>query len=909
MKLSAGQAGKICLEAAHQLGRIALLLFMLVLGGLGLFAYSLSRHPLELPQLTSWLATNASGDGISVRMQHAELAWAGYHEGGAVPLVLRLKDVSVRSAAGALLVEIPQADAVVPPADLFGGRIAVLLLANAAQISGSEAPVTIRANIWPGPGFTLARGTFFVSIGAGRLGIRGASVPVSSASFTMRTSPGVIDVTNGTATLAPVGASAPHAGFSFTARRDTGWAASLHATVDAVRAEDLGQYWPEKTLTITRDWVVTHITTGEGRNADFTFSLAAPGDLSGLRLTDATGGFDGTGLTLYWLQDGIPITGLDGRYAMPDMDEVVITSSAGQEGRVRIREGRMDITGVSHKDQTGVLKLDLAGQVPDVLAVLDAPPLRLLHGAPPEIANITGQTEGKLSITIPFKKDLTFDDLTLAVSASAQNVAMPSVLPPLGASKGQVELQTDGRVLHLRAKAEFAGEPASLVLNESLGTTGKTDLTLTGAAGPQLWHWMGIDNSTALNGPAAGTAPFTIHITGSATGAQTVALQADLTNAALALPAFGWSKTQGQAGSFAATAVLRNGVFLAAQNFSAQAPGLNVAGVQQGNALVFSAANIGRTRATGTLGWPAAPGGNWSANFSGPVLDIREPKQNPAGQNNAPTQSAPAAPPSGPAWSARLKFTQLYLAAAPAPAFNDFSVTAQGHGTTVQQAEGSAAGLTLSITPQSATRIALVLRSTDTGTLLRGVDAYQHLQGGTLALKALYGGGQPVTGNAKLLEARFVDAPDVTKVLEGLTLYGLADAASGPGLKISRAEIPFTLQNDVLTLNEARAYSSSLGFTASGSFDVANNNCDLHTTIVPLYDLNALPGKIPLIGKLFSAEKGGGLLAMRAHISGPIDHADVSVNPLSALAPGFLRGIFGLGEAPKPNPAEEPKTQ
>ena len=544
--------------------------------------------------------------------------------------------------------------------------------------------------------------------------------------------------------------------------------------------------------------------------------------------------------------------------------------------------------------------------------MLNAPPLRLLKNAPPEIASITGQTEGKLAITIPFKRVLTFDDLTLAVSASAHNVAMPSILPPLGASQGEVQLQTDGHILHIQAKAKFAGEPASLVMTDSFGGTGKTELMLTGTAGPQLWHWLGIDTGTALNGPASGTAPFAIHIIGALNGAQTASLHADLTNAALAFPSFAWSKQQGAAGNFALNASLSNGVVVAVHNFTAQAPELDVAGIQQGNTLVFSTANIGRTQASGTLAWPAKPGGAWTADFSGSALDIRQPKQKynspgTAPKTAAPTPAAPPAPPSGPAWSVGLKFAQLYLAPAPAPGLSNFTATAQGRGSDVREAQATAKGITLSVTPQTASSSAIALQSADTGTLLRALGQYQHLHGGTLALQAVYGAAQPTTGKATLLEARFVDAPDVTKVLEGLTLYGLADAASGPGLKISRAEIPFTLQDDVLTLKEARAYSSSLGFTASGSIDLATNVCDLDTTIVPLYDLNSLPGKIPLIGRLFSAEKGGGLLAMRAHISGRIDNADVSINPLSALTPGFLRGIFGLGGETKPNSGEAPK--
>jgi hypothetical protein len=905
MKLRAGQAGRICLEAAHQIGRIALLLFMLVLAVLGLFAYSLSRHPMEIPHLASWLATTVSGDGITVRMKGAELAWAGYHQGGVVPLVLRINDIAVRSAAGVLLVEIPKADLVVPPGDLFGGREAILLGASQAQLSGSTAPVTVRANIWPGSGFTLARGTFFVSIGAGRLGITSAGVPVSSAGFTMQTAPGAVDITDGTATLEPSGGSTPHAGFSFTARRDKAWAGSMHATIDAIRAEELGQYWPVPTLPITRDWVLKNITTGIASNADFTFNLTAPGDLSTVDLANATGGFDGTGLTLHWLNGFTPITGLDGHFALPNVDEAVITASSGQVGKVAIRQGEMDITGLNHKDQTGLLKIQLAGGLPDVLQVLNASPLALLSKAPPQLAAATGQVEGTLTLTIPFERKLQFADVKLGVTASVHDMAMASPMPPLGARKGEARLQTDGHSLHVQAKAEFAGEPASLVLDKNFTGDGRLNLTLKGAAGPQIWHLLRLDNGTALNTPAGGTAPFTLIIAGPADGTQTGVLHADLTNVSLAMPVFGWSKKSGDAGDFDLSAQLRNGTFESAQSFSAHGPGLAVEGVQQGDALAFATVTIGRTQATGTISWPVSANAPWVADFSGPVLDIRQPKQSPQppaqppAQPNAAPPPAVAAPPGGPGWTARVKFAQLYLAEAPAPALTGFALTAQGRGATLVQAQGTADGLSLSVAPQTGTSSAVVLHAADTGSLLRVLGGYQHLQGGTLELHAEYDGSQPITGKASLTEARFADAPDVTKVLQALSLYGVAEAAFGPGLMISHAEIPFTLQDDVLTLHGARAYSSSLGFTANGSIDLANNTCDLDTTVVPVYALNALPGKIPLIGRLFSPEQGGGLLAMRAHISGPIGHADVRINPLSALTPGFLRSIFGIGEKVK----------
>jgi hypothetical protein len=65
-------------------------------------------------------------------------------------------------------------------------------------------------------------------------------------------------------------------------------------------------------------------------------------------------------------------------------------------------------------------------------------------------------------------------------------------------------------------------------------------------------------------------------------------------------------------------------------------------------------------------------------------------------------------------------------------------------------------------------------------------------------------------------------------------------------------------------------------------------------TIVPAYFFNSMLGQLPLVGKLFSPEKGGGVFAARFGVDGQIDDPNISINPLSALTPGFLRDIFGV---------------
>jgi hypothetical protein len=66
--------------------------------------------------------------------------------------------------------------------------------------------------------------------------------------------------------------------------------------------------------------------------------------------------------------------------------------------------------------------------------------------------------------------------------------------------------------------------------------------------------------------------------------------------------------------------------------------------------------------------------------------------------------------------------------------------------------------------------------------------------------------------------------------------------------------------------------------------------------LLPAYVFKSLLGNPPIIGRLFSPERGGGLFAADVQVNGPWSDLQVSPNPLSALTPGFLLGLFDLGE-------------
>ena len=170
----------------------------------------------------------------------------------------------------------------------------------------------------------------------------------------------------------------------------------------------------------------------------------------------------------------------------------------------------------------------------------------------------------------------------------------------------------------------------------------------------------------------------------------------------------------------------------------------------------------------------------------------------------------------------------------------------------------------------------------------------------------------PLAGEATIEEFRLRDAPAIGRVLQAMTLYGLLEMARGPGLSFSNLVAPFTLDGDMLELRDARAYGPSLGFTAKGTADLAWKTLAIEGTIGPAYLFNSLLGHIPLIGRIFSPERGGGVFAATYRVRGPFADPEVSVNPLAALTPGFLRGLFGFldpgegGAAPAPPPEPDP---
>ena len=104
--------------------------------------------------------------------------------------------------------------------------------------------------------------------------------------------------------------------------------------------------------------------------------------------------------------------------------------------------------------------------------------------------------------------------------------------------------------------------------------------------------------------------------------------------------------------------------------------------------------------------------------------------------------------------------------------------------------------------------------------------------------------------------------------------------------------MPFSLKDGELHIRNARVSGPALGMTGDGEIRFKDRLLDVDGTLVPAYTANSLLSEIPVLGDIFVGQKGEGIFALSYLVQGDFDETQVVVNPLSALTPGFLRGIF-----------------
>src|SRR5262249_43968369 len=124
--------------------------------------------------------------------------------------------------------------------------------------------------------------------------------------------------------------------------------------------------------------------------------------------------------------------------------------------------------------------------------------------------------------------------------------------------------------------------------------------------------------------------------------------------------------------------------------------------------------------------------------------------------------------------------------------------------------------------------------------------------------------------------------------------------------------VPFSVGAGQFIIHDGIINGPLLGATVRGSIDFKRERIALSGTYVPLFGLNGAIGAVPIFGELLVSRHGEGLFGITFAVQGPTNNPDVLVNPMSVVAPGFLRQLFEFDQSvphiipPDNRPADKP---
>jgi hypothetical protein len=771
-----------------------------------------------------------------------------------------------------------------------------------ASLAALDAPLTAQFSARLDAGFAVRKAALSIQAGAGIVHLGLGEVALAQAAATLRTDGKTTRLDGMRIALAPPpGArlSAPVLSGSATlARNQAGWHADFGLAVDHAALADLADYWPRGTGGGSRGWLIENINTGVAENAKVTGGLDAAPDGTAIRLTDLSGGMDGHDVSVNWLRPVPPVEHAEAHLVIDGPDSMHIDIPHAVQGPIALSGGLVRITGLSARDQFGSIVLHGDGALADALALLNHPRLKLLSRQPFALDKPSGQASIVLNVHLPLDDRITFDDIGINATARLSDVHLSGIAVGRDLDGADLNLAVDTNQLTIGGDGRLGGVPATLGLTMDFRNGPPTQVTsrvtATGQASAAQLAAAWLPGGIVTGGDAGFDMTYALRRDATAT----VVMRLDARAAAIATP-FGWSKPVGPPAQASAQLRLAHDRLVGIDAISASGPDLKLAShgeTQAGlvSTLVLDQLRLGRTSVHGTVGFPGPSDAPWRVMLRGTALDVSSylKRRDDGDTSDDENRSHP--------WQADLAFDHVVLARDETLAPVTLKADDDGlHFTRLDLSAGGGprpAQVRASIEPASGGR-ALHVNATDAGAVLLATGVADNIRGGQLKLDGTFDDAAPhapLTGTAQLDNFRITDAPAIGRLLKAMTLYGAGDLLRGPGLGFGTAVVPFHWQQRVLSLNNARAFSASLGLTAQGDLDLRHHTADITGTIVPAYFFNQLLGKLPVLGKLFSPETGGGVFAARYSVRGSLKDPKVAVNPLSALTPGFLRGVFGI---------------
>jgi len=671
-----------------------------------------------------------------------------------------------------------------------------------------------------------------------------------------------------------------------------------------VPTDALDRYWPKSLGADARRWVLGHLSGGSVPRVSMVLK-AGPDEKGGWRVTELNGDMDIENVAVDYLAPMPKAEKVSG-IATFDRKRFDIALTGGGALKLKITRGTVSITGLDEYDQYADIQLTIDGPVQDAMRLVESKPLGFASAINIDPERTGGEASTKLKLRFIVENALTRDQIKVSTTSAMSDVSIAGILGQ-GISRGQLVLQADNRGMNVAGQVSLGITPATLAWRRNFGDKvpfrGSYDVNLFLSDVREIRE-MGVDLNPFPVDSLAGSLGAEFRYTEYDGKPSRLQATADLTAMAMNFTALGWRKEAGVGGTAELEVILKDNIVTDIPRFSIYAGDMALAGrakyAKDGTGLAkvdLKEISYGKTDMAGAL--IPADDGSWTVSFHGASFDL-EPvfedllKDEPVGGDD-----------SGEGIS-RLRFSmsvdvdRIWLG-------KDRSLDRvvgtfaragnQWRSMAVDGRTGKSKPFSMKITPGKKGNRQLDIKAADAGTFIRALGFYDNMVGGSLSVTGAFDDQQPdspLKGKLLVENYRVIEAPALAHLVSIMALTGILEAIQGDGLAFTSLDVPFSLTEGVLEIDNAKATGLSLGYTAKGTLYTHAQVVDLTGTVVPAYAINTVLGNIPLLGEILTGgEEGGGVFAATYAMTGPMEELKISMNPLSVLAPGILRNLFG----------------
>ena len=535
----------------------------------------------------------------------------------------------------------------------------------------------------------------------------------------------------------------------------------------------------------------------------------------------------------------------------------------------------------------------------DALAdLLSREPLRREVNLALDPSSVKGQAEGDLTLDLKLGKTARPEDTKFHVNGSLANFQLDKFLGEERLESATAAFEANREMLKIVGDGMVLGSATHIEVNRSAGDEGSATVTFALDAAARA------KRNINLGSWLTGTLPVRLKAPLSRTNAE---VEIDLTPAAIDNPVPGVSKPAGKPGK--ATFVVKP---------SPEGSSLSNVAIDLGAPMMRGSAQMG---ADGQIASAAitqariAPGDDFKADVVNSQSMLKVSVRGTTLDGRVFVKSLFDGSPAGqpPAKDLDLDVKVATVTGANKQTITGLELTAYRRGGEMRlgSLRGRVGGGAVTATGNGGeTR----LTTTDAGALARFADLYARLEGGDLDL-TLRSRGDGSAGQAILTNFVLRDEPAFRQLVTAGRPRASEDggAAIDPSLvRFQKMTASFERSPGKLRIQDAVIYNPYVGLTTQGVIDFEHSQIDVSGSFVPAYTVNTMLTKIPLVGVLLSGGQNDGVFGVSYRVHGPMGGPTLTVNPLSAIAPGILRRILGAidgtmsrGGAPEPAQAEE----